>query len=351
MSAYARLLAELAVPRLVGSPGHAAVYQRLREELAKRGYVNLEHEFPVHPPGALAGPATAGAVLAWVCLALGLWRTLGVSGGLLILLVGLAGLGLAIALRAAHADSRTGMNIIAVRPRAQVAVWLVAHYDSKGQPMSMLGRLVGAGLAALGVPSAAALVVTAHPLVALVLVLPGIIGGLVLLQNRATNRSPGAVDNASALVTILATLDRLPPQTPIGVLFLDAEEYGMLGARALVRDRANLIRGATVINLDGIDDRGPTRCFVHRPGPLTGAVAAALGARATRALPVFVDGLVLAPATAECVTIMRGDWRTAAIVHTRADRPERLTLGGSELVAAGLARALGERVDSTSGRP
>jgi hypothetical protein len=188
--------------------------------------------------------------------------------------------------------------------------------------------------------------------VAVVLACPGLLGGLVLLQNRATNDSPGAVDNASALVTVLAVLDQLPPEAPMGVLFLDAEEYGLLGAHALARERRNLIEGTIVVNLDGIDDRGPTRCFVHRQGPHVAAIATALEARVDRVLPAFVDGLALGPLARECVTIMRGDWRTAAMVHTRADRAERLTLSGSEAIATGLARALTSlRVDAASGGP
>jgi hypothetical protein len=69
-------------------------------------------------------------------------------------------------------------------------------------------------------------------------------------------------------------------------------------------------------------------------------VAAALGARRARWLPVLVDGLVLAAAAREGGTIMRGDWGTATIVHTRRDAAERLTLDGVREVAWGVASAL-----------
>jgi hypothetical protein len=124
------------------------------------------------------------------------------------------------------------------------------------------------------------------------------------------------------------------------VLFPDAEEHGLLGARALVRDRANLFEDAAVLNLDGIDDRGSAICFIHRPGPAVAAVATALGARRRRFLPVVVDGLAFGRVARECATIMRGDWRTASIVHTPLDVAERLTLEGSGAVAAGVARVL-----------
>ena len=114
----------------------------------------------------------------------------------------------------------------------------------------------------------------------------------------------------------------------------------VLGARALVSDRPNLFHGAAVLNLDGIDDRGSTICFIHRPGPAVAAVARALDARRRRFLPVVVDGLAFGRVARECATIMRGDWRTACVVHTPRDVAERLTLEGSGAVARGIARVL-----------
>src|SRR5205823_6654466 len=102
----------------------------------------------------------------------------------------------------------------------------------------------------------------------------------------------------------------------------------------------NLLTGTAVINFDGIDDRGRAIALVHRPGPTVEAIGRALGARRARWLPVVVDGLALAPAARECVTIMRGDWRTARVVHTRRDTAERLTLEGIEEVGQAVAGVL-----------
>src|SRR5439155_6886045 len=92
----------------------------------------------------------------------------------------------------------------------------------------------------------------------------GVAGTLLLLANRVTDRSAGAVDNAAGVVAVLATLDALPLEAGVGVLFPDAEEYGLLGARALVRERANLLGDTCLGNFDGVDDRGCTIAFVHR---------------------------------------------------------------------------------------
>ena len=240
----------------------------------------------------------------------------------------------------------SGVNLIAVRPRTRVATWLVAHYDAKGQPLSMAARLAAAALAAVGVAellglALRALLGTAHPgMVDGVLVGTGAAGAALLALNRVTDRSAGAVDNAAGMVAALATVDALPPEAPIGVILPDAEEYGLLGARALVGERANLLADTIVVNFDGIDDRGTTIALIHRDGATVDRVARALEARRARWLPVVVDGLVLGATARECVTIMRGDWSTARVVHTPRDIAARLTLEGARHVAKAVAGAL-----------
>jgi hypothetical protein len=298
---YRALLAALAVPRLTGTPRNHAVRERLKQELGARGFVVMEHRF------------TARSLL----------------------------------YRLARVPLE-GVNLIGVRPRARVTTWLVAHYDSKGQPLSMAARLAAAVLVLfgmlelLGLAVRAALGALAFGLPDLMVLIAAGSGVLLLLLNRVTERSAGAVDNASGVVAVLATLDALPAGAGVGVLFPDAEEYGLLGARALARERANLLADTGIVNFDGVDDGGRTIAFVHRVGTTVDRVAAALGARRARWLPVLVDGLVLAGVAREAITIMRGDWHTARVVHTPRDAVERLSLAGARGVAEGVARALTE---------
>ena len=288
MRDYHGLLTEIARPRLAGTPEHARVREVLKAELAERGFVVMEHRFT-----------------AWSLL---------------------------------HRLGRApleGVNLIAVRPRTRVAVWLAAHYDSKGQPISMATRLLAVGLLMLGALELGQLAVRK--------VLGSWHAGVVdaaLGAAGVLGRSPGALDNASGILTMLAVVDALPPASGVGVILPDAEEYGLLGARALARERSALLQDTAVLNFDGIDDRGETIALVHRAGPLVGRIARALGGRRARWLPVVVDGLALAKGARECVTIMRGDWRTARLVHTPRDGAERLTLQGSREVARAVAAAL-----------
>jgi hypothetical protein len=179
------------------------------------------------------------------------------------------------------------------------------------------------------------LLLTPVPAIALLLIAVAIIS-----QNRVTDNSPGAVDNATALVAVFMTLDQLPDSRAVGVIFPDAEEFGLVGARALAAERATLFADACVINLDGLDDAGRPIALLHKPGRISTAVAAALGARRARWLPVIVDGLALAAVAAECCTILKGNWRTMRIVHRPEDTAARVRLDGAAAVAAGLARVL-----------
>lgn len=286
MTDYAELFRALAIPRLVGTPNHQRVREILKRELAARGFRVEEHGFT----GRLA------------------WALRGVPRVV------------------------SGANLIARRQSGGPTVWLVAHYDSKGQPISMAERLLGFGALLLGL-----LVVFLAPVAGVALL---VAGTAVALLNRVNDDSPGALDNATALVAIFMAIDQLPAQASVGIVFSDAEEYGLVGARALARERADLFAEAAVINLDSLDDGGRPTAFLHRAGRTGSAVAAALKARPWRWLPVIVDGIALARVSRECVTILKGNWRTMRVVHRPSDTIDRVRLDGAALVAAGLARVL-----------
>jgi hypothetical protein len=339
---YSPLLAAISIPRLAGSAGNARVRALLKEELVTRGFVVMEHVFPASRR-ALRAVAVLGVLIALAAAGSAVLTLRPVAGG-----AGWAGLGLivltaALALRPwRHAVAVSAVNLVGVRPHTRVAAWLTAHYDGKGQPISMATRIGGVLLVLLQLPVLGLYAVAGHSPLSALAFLPGFIGGLILARNTATAHSPGALDNASGVITVLATVDALPPDCPVGIIFPDAEELGLLGARALARERANLLDGTAVVNFDGIDDREHTIPLVHRGGPAVDAVVRSLGGRPARRLPVLEDGRALARAARECVTIMRGDWRTATVVHTPGDTPARLTLAGSRAVAAAVARALAE---------
>lgn len=293
MTDYGVLFTELAVPRLVGTPNHSKVREALIRELEARGFAVEAHRFIGRPARALFGvPAL-------------------IEGTNLI------------------AQRRSG------RPTVRPSVWLVAHYDSKGQPISMWVRLAGFTLIALGV-----LLFLLSWIAAVVTLGMGL---AIVSQNRVNDNSPGALDNASAVITVLMAIDQVPHDAAVGIVFPDAEEFGLAGARALVAERAALFKDSAIINLDGIDDIGGITAFAHRPGPIGDAVTRALEASRWRWLPVVVDGIALARVARDCVTILKGNLKSMEAVHTPHDTTARLRLDGAAQVAAGLARVLRDR--------
>lgn len=285
MTDYGVLFGELAVPRLVGTPNHTKVREILTRELEARGFSVEHHAFSIRPARALLGAPRLVS----------------------------------------------GINLIAQRA-VRPSTWLVAHYDSKGQPISMWVRLAGFTLLVLG-----GFLLLLNWIAAVVTLALGV---AIVAQNRVNDNSAGALDNASAVITVLMAIDQLPAGAAVGIVFPDAEEYGLAGARALAAERAELFRDSGVVNLDGIDDLGGITVFAHRPGPIGDAVARALDASRWRWLPVVVDGIALARVARECVTILKGNIKTMQIVHTPEDTAARLRLDGAAEVAAGLARVL-----------
>lgn len=246
-----------------------------------------------------------------------------------------------------------GVNLLASRGTDGGAprVWLVAHLDSKSQPVPMLWRV--AGITGLAVVWMALIVVAAvatfggppwsgawMPLGA-----AGALAALPVMASVVGASSPGAVDDASGVATVLLAAERLSPDVPIGVALTSAEELGMAGARALGRTRAPAI----ALNVDGVDDRGMPLCMRHVGGPRAIAgvrrAAAALGIR-VRVRPtipgVLTDGVALADAGWSAVTLSRGTLATLARVHRRADNVDALRGDGVEEMARLLAAAARE---------
>jgi Zn-dependent M28 family amino/carboxypeptidase len=173
-------------------------------------------------------------------------------------------------------------------------------------------------------------------------------GAIPVMMSVVGSRSPGALDNASGVATVVEAA-RLLGGRDVGVLITDAEELGMAGARAWALDAS---KERMVLNCDGVDDVGPNVVLTgSRPGSIGGVVSSV--AR-TSGVPVrtrtFVPGLLtdsvaFADAEIATVTFMRGSFNSLARVHGPADALTRLHGTGIAEVAAlmsATARSLGE---------
>ncbi len=236
-----------------------------------------------------------------------------------------------------------------VARRGEPTSWLVAHLDSKSQPIPILLRVLGVIGLILG--TAAGLILSVLQLTG-VNVAPlwpwlagiGITFALPVATSVVQAHSPGALDDASGVGTVLMVAQSLPPHAPLGVVLTSAEELGLAGARAWVRERAS----AQAINVDGVDDVGPMRLTWTRRRPsrlidrlMSAGARAGIAVRAGRLLPgALLDGVALADAGWDVVTVSRGTLRTVARIHLPGDSLARLDGDGMALAASVIAEAL-----------
>jgi Zn-dependent M28 family amino/carboxypeptidase len=151
-------------------------------------------------------------------------------------------------------------------------------------------------------------------------------GAFPVVLSTVGSGSPGALDNASGVVTVIAAARQLGNISSAGILITDAEELGLAGARAWSRESGG--RPATVLNCDGVDDSGNIQVMFsgrRSPAHLLGAVDRAtgvtgIGHQAGRLIPgVLTDSVAFTDAGFPSVTFARGSLRSLLRVHTSRD--------------------------------
>lgn len=353
----------LAHPRMTGSPGAARVEAELRERFEALGYGIHELPFQFSAwPGRFGVPLVGAVVLlattvAAAALVQGLaGLALGALGTAAAAMVGIARL-LRRAIRRLPWDRRETANWLVQRPDARPRFLIVAHRDSKSQGISTIARLGACALVALGMGALAVTSVLGlvrpdwivGAAIAAAAAAAGV-GGALLVFARAENHSPGALDNATGLAALLAIAAREREQDDIAFLVTDAEELGLVGAAAVAH---RIPRVLGVVNLDGLDDRGPIhiveRFGLPRRGLAPHLAAAHLKAAAAlelharrRDLPlgIGVDHIPFTRAGHPALTVMRGDARALRRVHRPEDTADRLDGRGAADVAALVSGAL-----------
>jgi hypothetical protein len=353
-TARQHLEALAATPRPAGGDDEARARAYCGEVLAAAGLAVAEETFSYSELPGRVGTPVLGALAAALFAAAGHagWR--GEAGLALGLLVG----GASIGGMAAWWLARFGVlslpwmrarssNLVAVR--GNPSLWLVAHLDSKSQPVPILVRALGvmgllAGLIAALVIAMVQLaghnVRGAWPWITGF----GVLSSLPVMTSVVRARSPGALDDASGVSTVLLVAQSLPPQLALGVVLTSAEELGLAGARAWVSSRGP----GHAINVDGVDDEGELRLTwtKRRPSALIEQLAARAADAGVRAPPgrllpgALLDAVALADAGWQVVTVSRGTLRTLARIHTSRDSLEHLNGGGVALTASIIRAAI-----------
>ncbi|HEX6533411.1 MAG TPA: M28 family peptidase [Gemmatimonadaceae bacterium] len=344
-------------PRAAGSSAERRAREYCAERLRALGFIVREEPFEYSAaPGRWGTPAggIAAIALVWAAAAAGATGR-GVAASAI-----LVGGGIALAAAATLLAHRgvsglpflraRGVNLVAERGTPRV--WLVAHLDSKSQPVPIAVRALGvmASIAVWGAAVAAALTQALGrgpipPWLAIAAL--AAVAGAPVAASVVRNRSPGALDDASGVATVLLAAEGAPREIGLGVLLTSAEELGLAGALAWARGRD---APGTAINVDGVDDSGGVRLTWTRRPPETllaafrrAAAAERLPLRTGRLVPgVLLDGVALANRGWNVVTLSKGSWRTVARIHTPRDALRALEGRGVALAARLTLRALDE---------
>jgi hypothetical protein len=355
-------LAALArAPRPAGSPAEAEARSHAARVLGAAGFTVREEPFDYSAAVGMWGTPVGGLASMGVLVAAAGFGVERRPAAALLALGSALALAVPIGVWAARggvldfpALRRRAVNLVATRGGPNPEVWLVAHLDSKSQPVPIGVRAAGvtgtivawvAALALAGAELGSGAAVPAHWwrwVGAL-----GVLAGLPVAASVVTARSPGALDNASGTAAVLLAVDAeglgaLPPDVSLGVLLTSAEELGLAGARAWVAARA--ARGeppGLALNCDGVDDGGRTTVMLGaradaRVVDALRRAAADQGAtvQVRRLVPgILVDAVALAAGGWATLTVSRGTWRTLARIHTGADRLDRLDGRGVAAVA------------------
>ena len=340
-------------PRPAGSAAEARARDYAAQVLDDAGFTVTREPFTYSRfPGSYATPI-GGALLAVAIVAA---ATFGLRGSpwsaLVVLLVGAIVVGAFTAAMLGDAVLLLPMlrasseNLVATWGSETPPVWLVAHLDSKSQPVPSLLRVAGVVLLAFALVTclaALALQLTGlpHRMGWWIGVVAALLGAVPVMASVVGTRSNGALDNASGVAAVLAAAVAVPPEKKVGVLLPSAEELGLAGARAWARG----VRAGIALNCDGVDDAGELTIMFARaaPTPLIHTLEALSPAPLrVRRMPLglLTDSVALADRGWTTVTVSRGSFASLRRVHTSQDSLAALRGDGIDEVATLLARAV-----------
>ena len=338
-------------PRPAGSEAEERARRYAEQVLADAGFTSVRESFSYSRfPGGYGTPI--GGALAAATVVSAAWLALSNRDGAAIVLA--AGLLIvAVFARAMLGDAvldlpllrASSVNVVATRAGIEPRVWLVAHLDSKSQPVPSLARVAGMTVLAIGVVLAVIamglqLVSVSSRTLWWVASALAVLGAVPVMASVVGECSDGALDNASGVATVLAAAVQMERGAAVGVLLPSAEELGLAGARAWARARAS----GVALNCDGVDDEGELT-IMHGSNPavevIDAIVRAAPATPRVRRMPLglLTDSVALTDRGWRAVTLSRGSFASLRRVHTSRDSLARLRGTGVDEAAAVLARA------------
>jgi hypothetical protein len=343
-------LRAIAIPRLTGSEGAATVTADVRARFEALGYRVTEQDFTFNPWTGRWGITIAGTILFAGGFAAASLLYFGHAVGAILVLVLVLSLCLGVAFLLQRLLDRLnigqvkGKNLLVSSEGARPHYLLMAHRDSKSQPMPLafrgpaiiLSAIVWIALLVL------ALMSTVEPVSHSTVIVAGtlaVIAGVILIFSGVDNHSPGALDNATGVATLLGIAERDRATRDVAFLVKDAVVLGLAGARAIARQLPPVYG---VINFDGLDDDGVFQVvedfgWPRRRGKAPHLAAAILSAGAAldmqvqrRSVPfgIMLDHIPIVEGGTPALTLMRGTLASLRRVHRPIDDLNHLTGGG-----------------------
>jgi len=371
----AEALRAISRPRMTGTPDSSAVLNEVRNRFMRLGYEVTDVPFTFSTWPGRFGVSVAGAVYAIGALTSAIVLHLGHSGVALtlLLLVILLCAGIAVLVKPAIHSLPWGrvqaVNLVVRKHGSRPRYLLMAHHDSKSQPIPLSFR--GPAIATAIISWIALAVLSVFNLLDPVFYGSGMIAGVgafaflsgvLLVFCWVDNRSPGALDNASGVVTLLGVAEQQSENDDVAFVITDAEELGLAGARAIA---PTLPPTFGLINVDGVDDEGNFYVverfgWPRKRGAAPHLAAALLSAADRLGLParrrdlpfgMLLDHIPVTQAGTPALTLMRGTFASLRRVHLPDDSPDRIRGHGVQQAVHLISGALQFLRGQTEPRP
>ena len=285
-----KLAAEIG-PRGAGTPGEAKAAAYIRERFQSRGLEARVQEFRTIDTYSYLYLVYIGAAI--ICGVLSKWFPYYVAP-IAIAVAVLFALDLeTFPLVSRLLPHKTSRNVIGEIPSddGKVGMVVVAHYDSARSALSFSPRLVGnfrlsfsmfiGSIFAIALLTLANLIVRAagtntNLWVWIATLLPCtylLIPGTIMVHREVSlGFTPGANDNASGVVAMLALMDKMsePESLTPGVMFVatGAEEVGTAGMIEFLKKNGDKVADSLIVNLDNIGTGHV--CYIDCEGMLLG---------------------------------------------------------------------------------
>jgi hypothetical protein len=357
------LLHEIARPRLTGTAGAHEVAALVRNRLNAYGYQIRDFPFTFSTWPGRFGVSVAGILFVVGTLGAAMlmnMRHAGVALAVLLtvlLLTGALAVLTPLMTQMLPVGRVSTANLYAVKPGSRPRFIVMAHLDSKSQsiPLSFRGPAIIVAIISWVAFVIFAILGVLDPIWIMrwLTTLIGVlcyIAGVLLVFCYVENRSPGALDNASGLTTLIGVAEGDRDRDDVAYLITDAEELGLVGSRAIARQLDPVIG---VINIDGIDDDGgfyvlerfgipPRHIAPHLAAAIMTAAEEMAEPAQRRNVPfgLLLDHIPLARVRLPAVTLMRGTMRSLLRVHLATDSTAALNGAGIDTAITLVRRSL-----------